>query len=152
MITKANSLLKLRVHNLNDDTQVNAGGNTNTQKIEPVAGTIEKVAAIHMVIPAIGGASGNQSMAIKLNADATYTFTVAELIGANGGAIYITKSNFVGDTESPSSGPEQLKLILDGMIGNNDYNMSFVYRNDSDVNQTGTRVLQVLTKVYKEVL
>jgi len=150
MIT-SNSIKGIRRYELTDSTTVNAGGSTDTQVIQPSVGEWVQVVAISATIPAIGGASGNHSLTIKMGASAT-TLSVGDLVGTDGAVMYITKSSFIADTENPSDVTDQLNLITNGLVANNDEPISFVYKNSSDVNQTGTRVLRAICKVYREVL
>ena len=151
MITPNSSFLGLKIIDLSSSEEVAAAGN-DLQLLTPPKGQMYKIKDIYYLSadPA-GSSSGNQYIDIGLVgfSDRNYIIVISNF----GSAIFIKNSGLVGDTEVPSSGTIVNELIRSGqMVCSNSIPMEFYYKNATDVSKTGTRTLEILVEIYKEVL
>jgi hypothetical protein len=148
-----NPHFKLKVIDLTDDTTVGPAG-SNTQTLTPPAGKIYSIKYIYYNAPdPAGSGAGTHELAIE-RILVTSERRNALVKATTGNTINIgTNSLWAGDSaEYPSNANQQHDLMYRGdLICSNDYPIKFVYNNDTDVNQTGTRVLEILVKEYDEV-
>jgi len=156
--TEGNSFLGLKVINLSDNTQVNSGGNTNVQTLQPPEGLIYKV--IHLQYSAsdpAGSTTGTHSFYVFYDAtditDLDGDIFLIRLSGNTGTNILINYDELTGDYETPGSDQES-KTFFAGRTLNasNSIPLDFKYYNNTDANQTATRQLNMIVEVYKEVL
>jgi len=143
------SFLGIKVIDLSDDTQVNSGGNTNTQTLQPPTGQIYKVVGISLNTPAIGGASGTHKT--EFNYD-SFIFPEGRLQGTDGANYYIAYNVFTANSELPANSSDQLNFINKILWATNDEPLKITYTNSSDANQTGTRTLVFMVAIYKELI
>lgn len=142
--------LGIRYEDLSSSTQVNSGGGVASDYVTVNAGECVKIKGVYLSIPAIGGASGNHTLTLRYG---DTSILLGELIGTDGSAITITKSQFYADTENPSTESIQAEILQGGMwMGDATRKPLFRYVNNSDTNQTGTRTMKVLMEVYKQVI
>jgi hypothetical protein len=143
---------KLKFIDLSNDTQVNSGGGTNTQTLQPPTGKIYQIAHIDGSWPAIGGATGNHQLIGNLT-DGTINTKIMQLIGTDGALFSITESyGFAANTELPGNITEQYKLMHESIFLSNTYYLDLIYTNSSDTNQTGTRAIYIYYKEFDEVI
>jgi len=144
-----NPNFKIKLVNLTNDTQVNAG-NDNTQTLRPLAGKIYKIIYFYYYAPdPVGSAAGTHD--IRIQYDLTGTKRNVALCKATTGNIVAigTNSSWTGDSsEVPSTATEQHTMLYHDLWASYDFPLYFLYENDTDVNQTGTRVLEILVKEY----
>lgn len=153
-VTK-NNAFKIALIDLSDDTSVAAAGN-NTQTLQAPAGKIYQVIGIEYLAPApIGAGAGEHTLTIysAIGTDSQQTkMAVLNTVFGSTLAIGFT-NNFVAATvESPSVALEQRAVCTDILWCSHTYTIHFKYDNDTDVAQTGTRTLNILVKVFDEVL
>ena len=69
-----------------------------------------------------------------------------------GSAIKTASNSFDATSETPSGTAQQFDIIAGKipLIASNQYKLIFNYTNNTDVNQTGTRLLKILVKEYPE--
>jgi len=141
-----------RYENCSATGTVAASGGSEEIQVTVNEGEYVVIRGMFVSIPAIGGASGNHVLTLRVGETTSYIL-LAELSGTDGAAITISKSEFAADSESPSTAAMQQAIITGGhFMGNSDYPPTFKYVNNSDVNQTGTRNIRVFIEVYKNVL
>ena len=137
---------------LSDNTGVNAG-NSNTQTLTPPTGKIYTMAMIYYHAPdPAGSSSGTHDLTIKR----VYVSIARQLaiIKATTGNDVTVGSNTLwsGDSnEQPSNVELQYALTHGGLIASNSYPIQFIYNNDTDVAQAGTRTCEILVREYNEV-
>jgi len=147
-----NPNFRLHYVDLSDDTTVSSGGGTDTQTLRPNEGEIYVVYNTYANIPAIGGASGDHDLEAfwKSSSGQLRAF---KLDGTDGAVMYILGygGGFAASTEQPSDSDDQMELMMrGGIVLSYDHYMNFVYTNDSDTNQSGTRTLKIWVKVFSE--
>ena len=135
---------------LSDDTAVAAAG-TNTQTLTPPLGNVYQIIDIYYNAPdPAGSAAGTHELGIK-QVTVTSDRYRALIRASTGNAITVNYAGFIGDSaETPSNIREQLLFIRGQLWASNTYPMKFVYDNDTDVQQAGTRALEILVKEYGE--
>lgn len=151
MAYNINQGFKLKLIDLSDDTQVNSGGGTNTQTLQPPNGKIYQVIDIYMHIPDPVGSSAN-AHTMDVSFQNCYLNENLAYISANTGtAMYISNSGFVGTSEQPSNAREQYLFAHHSLFCSYDQPINFLYTNNTDANQTGTRRLEIFVKEYNEM-
>jgi len=148
----AGSPFTVELIDLSDNTQVASAGGTNTQSLQPTAGFIYMVENINMNIPAPAGASAND-----------HTMDIGYQGSDDDGLLRIT-SNFnatmqmaryaiSGTTVLPSNATVQGTVLSSHRwVCSNDLPIDFLYTNDTDANQTGTRTLIIAVRKYQELV
>jgi len=147
------SFLGIKFIDLSTTDTVNSGV-TETTAITPPEGQIYSLIGLEVAIPdPAGSASGDHTFQL-VNSSFSNLSEYLLCVRNSGGAINAQNdAGLVGDTEMPSGIDEQLFAILGERIWcSNSIPLNVVYENDTDVNQTGSRTMKFLFKVYKEVL
>jgi hypothetical protein len=145
-------MFTIEMVDLTDDTQVNSGGGTDTQSLQPDAGYVYEVVDIYAYIPdPVGSTANSHKLAISMQ-NCTTAENIATIISATGNYIAISCSGFVGSTsEQPSNHREQFLIKQGGLLfASNSQPLDFKYTNSTDANQTGTRRIEVWVKKYRE--
>jgi hypothetical protein len=151
MTVTHNPFFKLKLIDLTNDDTVASGGGTNTQTLRPDKGKIYVICSVAYEAPAIALATGEHKLEINIT-NGTLLDEYGQITGTDGATFLInSKAGFIGSTEAPSGLDEQLDFIRrQQFLVNYDNYITFVYTNNSDTNQTGTRTLWLLVKEYKE--
>jgi len=146
---------KLVEIDLSDDTQVNSGGASNTQTLQPDAGYVYEIINMNISIPdAVGSTAGTHVLQIYWKAAYETGDLIAVMSATTGNAISagyggtITGDNY----EDPGNAREQFLMLRNTTICSNTYPISFTYTNNLDANQTGTRTIKILAKQRREAL
>jgi len=123
---------------------------SETQTLQPAAGKIYQVIEIYANLPDPAGSSaGTHYIHGKYQ---NITGSMIYISSGFGNDITIDQNGFTGSgTERPSGNSEQFLVPRGGMIiCSNSQPFDFVYTNSTDVDQTGTRTLEILVKEYPE--
>lgn len=149
MITKHNRLLGMKLIDLSDNTQVNSGGGTNTQTLQPPQGLMYKVVDMYYsAIDPVGSSANNHRLYVNWSGRSDYG---PIFISANTGAnIKIQYNGFDGTAEVPANIGDQYKVMREWLHCTYDLPIEFKYENNTDANQTGTRTLEIIVEVYAE--
>lgn len=145
------SFLGIKLIDLSDDTTVASGGGTNTQTLQPPDGQIYKIKGLKIFIPDPSGSTSNDhSLEIQnINLNEIYISATSN----TGSAIQIRPyAGITSTSKRPSEIEQQYPMIFEYMLCNNTNYIEFVYVNNTDVNQTGTREIYVIVEVYKDLL
>ena len=153
MSITTNELLGIKKFDLTELDTVNAAAYKDID-LQPPEGTIYKIIDLRVHIPdGIGSSSGTHWLAGYHFGAVDYRDKLFNILSNFGNTIEVTTNGFGGDSESPSTQPEQLHFMFDGCLwANYDNPFLFRYSNALDVNQTGTRKLVLLVAVCKEAL
>jgi len=148
-----NTGFKIKLIDLSDNTVVTSGGGTNTQTLQPPAGKIYQVIQIEYSVATPPGSSANtHDLVIQYQSS---TVAIATLSTAFSKSIYIsgatTPYEFFADSEDPSAASQQFKICSEAIWCSNSLPVDFIYTNDTDANQTGTRTLIIYVKEYNEM-
>jgi len=149
MKSSNSSFLGIKFVDLSDSTNVASSG-TNVQTLTPPVGMIYQIISLYCAIPVISGASGDHDLEIT-NANLS-SGNYLKIAGTDGALASISYNKLLADTENPSNEREQVQVILNQMICNNDNPIVFTYSNNSDTAQTSNRPIELIVKVYKELL
>lgn len=143
---------KLKLVDLTNDDSVASGGGTNTQTLQAEAGYVYEVIFINVYIPKVGTANTHNLRIYYQNITndsllyCSSTFNADISIGRNG-------IQFAGDdSELPANAREQFNIHNKMLYASNTQPIDFLYTNSTDVNQTGTRTIEVMVKEYKEAI
>jgi len=142
---------KLDVVDLTDNTQVNAAA-SNTQTLTPPAGKLYRVRMIHYQIATPAGSTAGTHELIGERILVTSERPVFTVKADFNATIFIKDLRFTGNSsELPSNEREQFLLLTNGdLIATNSFPLKFTYNNDTDANQTGNRILEILVEVLNE--
>jgi len=142
--------LGIKLIDLSDDTTVSAAGGTDTQTLQPPKGQIYQIIQFDIEIPdPVGSTANNHKFNVKYQnmTDGDITFCNSN----TGSDIKWNAYGWIGTTEVPGSDNEQFDLIHGGQIwASYDQPVDFVYVNLTDADQTGTRRLEIMVKVWKD--
>jgi len=143
----------LEMINLSDDTQVNSGGNSNIQILIPPAGKIYQIVDIRYTAPdPIGSAANSQYLMVRSN-DGVNQIEHLKIEAPFSEAIYINRGEYYGSTsEEPTDATAQFIQLCQSLYSSRNAYLDFFYFNNTDVHQTGTRVLDILVKVFNEAI
>lgn len=139
---------KIKIVDLSDDTQVNAGGSNNSQSLQPNSGKIYEIIEIYYdAADPSGSTSGTHQLEIQYY-DGTNSMTVARIRGNTGSGIGIYTSDFSGDSQELPADAREQALLRRGrqLLASNSAYLIFKYTNNTDANQTGTRTCYVVVK------
>jgi len=150
MTVTHNPFFKLKLIDLSDDTQVNSGGGINTQTLQPAAGFCYQIVKIFVDIPDPVGSAANDHRLYVGNTTNLDNNAFFSIVSGTGTDITINEYGLGGTTEVPANIAQQQELIYFLLYCNHDNPIEFLYINNTDVNQTGTRTIKVLVKEYKE--
>ena len=147
---------KLKLVDLSDDTQVNSGGGTDTQTLQPPTGKIYELVKLVLHIPDPVGSTANSHEIIgyyDMGHASVYREGIFRCVATTGNDIETAYNELNADSvEGPSNAREQYKIINGPLYASNTYAIKFKYDNDTDANQTGTRTILCLVKEYDEVI
>jgi hypothetical protein len=155
MTVTHNPFFKLKLIDLSDDTQVNSGGSTNTQTLQPAAGFIYQIVKIWVEIPdAVGSTAGTHNLWVAYDTSFQAQSAIFFMSSNTGNNIQTYANALDGDSEQPTASGQQQDIISGGIEIFCDYTNTiyFKYTNNLDANQTGTRTIKVLVKEYKEAV
>ena len=141
---------KLKLIDLSDDTQVNSGGSTNTQILTPPSGFIYEVVSLAMNFPdPVGSTVNNHSINVTLADISLADISQVMYASSNTGSLiyYKISEGLIGTSKKPAF-PYNV-TFLDSIVLNSDVVLTFVYTNNTDAHQTGTRTIKV---VVREIL
>ena len=141
----------LEVIDLSDDTQVNSGGASITNSLQPPVGFVYEILSISYNAPdPSGSGSGTHQMTLT-NLGMTYFEVYLKANFGNG--VTINGSGFTANAgEIPSALAQQYEMTHKWLYASNSIPLNINYKNDTDVNQTGTRSCKVLVKKYREAI
>lgn len=147
-----NPAYKLELIDLSDDTQVNSGGGTDTEPLQPPVGKIYEVCGLMIDIPDPVGSSANAHTLYVAFGNETDTKAYVVSASSNTGSAitHAGRYGFIATTVAPSAIANQFAEIH-GLIATNALPVLFKYTNSTDANQTGTRMIKVLVRVYNEL-
>jgi len=147
------SFLGIKAIDLTTNATVNTSDSDEID-LKPNKGFIYQVIGVYVDIPdPIGSGANDHELYFYSDAFGTRYSSYLEVRVNSGADIDIqTDSGLVGNTESPTNIDEQLWAICERMWASYDVPLHILYRNDTDVNQTGTRTIKLLVKVYKDLL
>lgn len=141
----------IEVIDLTDDASVSSGGGINTQSLQPPVGYIYEVIDIGYNAPIPGGGgSGTHELFAKYRGEYS---DVIRIIAGFGSVVRIDANGFIqtGGSELPSTSTQQYEHMRNEIIhASNSVPFDFIYTNDTDVAQAGTRELTVVVKKYHE--
>ena len=146
---------KVKIISLTDDTQVNSGGGTDTKYLKPDLGYIYEMVLVNIDIEdAAGSTAGTHQIKIIYEASQT-EFTIDNLIafyrGTTGQDITTAYTRPDGpDYEKPSTYIDS--TLYEKRYATNTNPLSFQYTNSLDAHQTGTRIIEIMVKEYKEAV
>ncbi len=141
---------KLELIDLTDDTLVAHAPTNFTNALQPPSGCIYKIVGLKIDIPIpVGGSAGTHSLTVVH--ELTDTFQHMYVSSAFDTTIYFQMSEGLGGTTKKPVYPNVLH-VLNTLYANHDNPINFVYTNASDADQTGTRIIKVLVKKYREMI
>jgi len=137
---------------LTTDSSVASGGGTDTVTLQPDEGYIYKVRSIFIDIPdPAGSGANNHVLSCLLGGETASTYKHFFIASDFGNDITVYGMNgFIGTSESPSGASEQHSIIYHDLICSNSYPLDLLYKNNTDVNQTGTRTVKFLVEEIPE--
>lgn len=148
---RSSKLFKLDMIDLSDGTQVNSGGSDNTQTLQPPDGKIYQVIGIIYNAPDPTGSAANDHRLYVRNKYIGHAYNLIYIASNTGTAIQIRHEGFSGSTKVPTGVDNQYRLIRGGdIISSYSQPVEFYYINNTDVNQTGTRICKILVKEFDE--
>jgi hypothetical protein len=130
-----------------ESTTVNAGANGDIS-LQPPDGYIYEVISFKWSIPGIAASAGNHNVYIYIDLTRSFAIATAQNVGTNN-IVYNYDNWETAASETPSQVREQFKLP-EHIIASNDYPVLFRYANGTDTNQTGSRILILLIRVFRE--
>lgn len=139
----------LELIDLSDDTTVAHAPTAITNTLQPPVGFVYEVVNIDYNAPApVGDSAGTHKVTVE------YDGTSLALINGNHSTtIKIYQAGFSGDVgEIPGIVDDQLRIMREWLVASYDNPIDFVYTNSTDADQTGTRVLRVWVKKYREAI
>lgn len=145
---------KLDVIDLSDATSIAAAG-TDTQTLQPPSGKIYIVRNFqYNALDPAGSGAGTHELVVFNGIAQTVQNRSARIAATFGNPIEVGFANgFVGDSsESPSTQTEQRFICTAGLRCNHNYPIEFLYKNNTDVAQAGTRTLKLLVEILNEGL
>ena len=157
MRTESNSFLGLKHINFTDDTQVNTSASSESL-LQPPKGQIYKIVNMEFFsADPVGSTSGSQKMQIKFDDDNITALDDEILIaigtGNTGTDLSMTYNEWGASSSIPGSDNEE-KIFWGTrqLICSNSLPLSFWYINTTDANKTGTKYLNLIVEVYKDLL
>lgn len=158
MINISGDQLGIKVFDLTSTGNVTATTYENNL-LTPPQGFIYKIIGIRASVAAVAGSGGSGTHQLigtfsQTSTDFTLNMAMYQIISAYTSALSINpKDGFAGDSsETPSTYPEQLKIITDTIFCNNSNPFNLQYYNGSDLTQTNDRNINVMVQVFKEKL
>jgi len=152
MISPNSSFLGLKMIDLSDDTTVASGGGSDTQTLQPPQGQIYKIIELSVDIPDPVGSSANYHRLSIGYQNFTDSNDIIFIQGNFGTDIRIYNGGLGGDVVYPADDNNQLPLKRTMIYASYTEPLDFVYTNNTDVNQTGTRKIEIMTAVYKDLI
>ncbi len=121
---------------------------------KPPKGVVWEIVNIYCLIPdPAGSGAGDHRLEIITDNFANTLSSFATLISDFGTTLQISRSAFAATTEIPSTSAEQYNVQRGGIIKSSfDQPVSFKYTNGTDVNQSGSRVLEILYRIVPEAI
>lgn len=146
-----NPNLKINYKDLTDDATVSHTGGTNSQLLQPPAGKVWQVIYFRMSIPApVGDTAGTHNMKISYY-DGTVYHNIVEIVSNHSTSCESYYFQFQGtSSEAPANAGQQQEIVSRLLWASNSYPIRFIYTNDTDADQTGTRQLDIWVKEYTE--
>lgn len=144
----------IKVIDLTDDTNVPTPNGENIQTLQPDVGFIYEIMAIHYNANApAGDTSGTHEIQLAIW-DGVTNINLCLCKSNHSDEVNIKGTYMVGTSlEIPSATGDQLLLItLNGMKASNAYPIRFIYGNDTDAAQAGTRTCLVTCKKVREAI
>lgn len=150
-----NPYFKLIQIDLTTTDTVASGGTESILDLDTPAGFIDKIVDVRVNIPdPVGSTAGSHNLKIYHDGIAgadpnNYLISIASNTGTD---IAIKNLQLVGNTELPSNARDQFFLLAlqDLFWSSNSYPVRFRYYNNTDANQTGSRVIICLCLRHKE--
>lgn len=140
---------KLKVVGISDGTTVAHAPSSITNTLQPPKGFVYEVVEIYMNIPIpAGGSSGTHRITVRnqnMHVDAR-TFYLDSVFGTG---IDIQTCTFASTSEVPSGATSQESAIRT-LHASYDNPLDFVYKNSTDADQVGTRIINILVRKYRE--
>lgn len=152
LLATNSSFLGLKYLDYSTTDTVNAGEHEYLT-IQPPKGQVWKLNYVILQAPdPVGSSSGTQSYELDYTPNGTTEISIADVTGNTGTSfIYISRLFFFGDTENPPLTDNQNRILQSIKISNSIY-LKIDYFNNTDVNQTGSRLAYFIFDVYKELL
>lgn len=144
---------KLKLIDLSDDTSVTSAGGTNTQTLQPPQGKIYHVIYwIYLANSPGGTANGtHQFAAYPQNIDDTINNIYIKSEHDSYLRINNNGFNMTGNTVAYPTSVNGGLTLQNNIWASYDQPWDFLYQNDTDVNQTGTRTLKFLVQEFNEM-
>ena len=141
----------LEILDIDDDTTVTHAPTSITNALTPPPGFVYEILSLSVSIPdPAGSAAGTHSLLIQ-PAGAASNQRIFK-IDANTGSTIVCKYNqWTATTVNPGAAAQQFTQ-LSACIASFDVPLNFVYTNSTDVDQAGTRAIQMLVKKYREAV
>lgn len=127
-----------------------APAGTETNDLKPDVGFIYIVRYVYVRIPdPVGSGAGDHTIELTNTGFGT---AQAKAVAAFGNTIWIRYDALEGSSSELPSGVTQQQGILQNLIASNSLPIEFKYTNGTDVNQTGTRAINVLVEKIREAV
>ncbi len=145
---------KLLMLDLSKDNTVIAATGTDTTIIQPSKGFVYELINISVDIPdPVGSTSGTHNLNITPTNFTDSNTAYIRITSNTGSTIRINRTGFTGTAEYPSDATDQYRLMYDGKItASYDEPVDIIYNNVTDAAQSGTRLIEILVKVYREAV
>lgn len=144
----------LRIDATDDTTVAHAPTLITMLELKPDIGFLYEVISIFALIPdPVGSAAGTHTLEFSATGRTSNDDQFLKVTSNTGTAILIRDSNgLVGTSEVPSGQSSQDDIIHHTMWASNDWPILIEYKNSTDVDQSGTRQLFVLVKIWREAI
>jgi len=144
-------LYKIKRIDLTNDATVAHTGGTETQTLQPDVGFVYEIIDIYIDIPySVGDTAGTHELSIKYQ---NQTEELSFIKSAFNNKLTVGTNGYYGsDTESPTAMSDQLNIMRHSIAVSHDQPLDFVYTNDLDADNTGTRAIEILVKQYREAV
>jgi len=150
MISKR-SFKGIKEIDLSDNTSVAGGGGTNTQTLQPPEGLCYLITRLWIEIPdPVGSGANDHRLEVYWDASFTTASRLLYCLSNFGSDISTNAGGLVATTEVPSSQNQQSE-ILTGIArswASYDSPIYFLYTNNTDVAQAGTRTIKMIVEVW----
>jgi len=142
---------KLKLIDVSDNTMVPSGGGTVNNDVQPPEGEIYQIINAWLDIPdPAGSAASNHVIYGQVGADNSQRWFS---FNSNTGLDITTYYNQAqASSENPSVSGDQQSLFSSQICISHTHFLRLRYLNNTDVNQTGTRTMKLLVKVYREAI
>jgi len=146
------NLGKYEIQDISQTDTVNAGNHDYTD-LQPPEGYVYIIRGTHINCPNPVGSGADNHLVYFYRYDGTNSRLLCYVSKNFGGSVRMEASMFYGDSEEPSSAELQQKIMNGGyVILTHDSYLRIDYYNNTDVNQTGTRVYEFLVEKIRQAV